>query len=44
MQTEGTVVENGGNEMDRKSAKRAMVMAMLGWLHGIPVLKLLRGF
>ena len=44
MRTEGTVVGNGGNDIDKKSAKRATVMAMSGWLHGIPVLKLRRGF
>ena len=44
MRTEGIVVGNGGNEMDKMSAKRAMVLEMSGRIHGIPELKLRSGF
>ena len=40
----GIVMGNGGNEKDRRLAKKAMVGELVGWLHGIPVLELRRGF
>ena len=44
MWTVETVMVNGGNERDRRLVKQAMVGDLIGWLHGLPVLELRRGF